>query len=227
VQIIEVSVIGVRSAVVTLERRDTALRFVLFPMVHVAAPAFYRAVTARLSDCQLVVAEGVRGRSVVGSALTLTYRVFKYNRRRLVVQHLDYEALGIPVITPDMTAADFITGWRQIPARQRLLVWCLIPPITIAMLLLGSRRLLSRFLAVQWSADEEPNDEDALHKLIVDDRDALLLRSLIAIHHERGAEPLDVAVVYGAGHMPAVVRALSAHLGYQPRSAEWLTVWDF
>jgi hypothetical protein len=34
-------------------------------------------------------------------------------------------------------------------------------------------------------------------------------------------------VVYGAGHVPAVVRALLARYGYRPRSAEWLTVFDF
>ena len=45
-QYIEASVIGVRSAVITLKRRNTPLRFVLIPMVHVAEPDFYRDVAA-------------------------------------------------------------------------------------------------------------------------------------------------------------------------------------
>ena len=38
---------------------------------------------------------------------------------------------------------------------------------------------------------------------------------------------MDVAVVLEAGHMPAVTRELYRQFGYRPRSAEWLTVFDF
>ncbi len=48
-QYIEASVIGVRSAVITLKRRATPLRFVLIPMVHVAEPGFYREVVDYLT----------------------------------------------------------------------------------------------------------------------------------------------------------------------------------
>lgn len=37
-QLVEVSVTGVRSAVITLEAAGTPLRIVLFPMVHVGHP---------------------------------------------------------------------------------------------------------------------------------------------------------------------------------------------
>jgi hypothetical protein len=37
---------------------------------------------------------------------------------------------------------------------------------------------------------------------------------------------MDVAVVYGAKHMPAVARYLLAAYGYRPRDAEWLTVFN-
>lgn len=40
-QFIESSVAGVRSAVITLTRRDGPLRFVLFPVVHVAERSFH------------------------------------------------------------------------------------------------------------------------------------------------------------------------------------------
>jgi hypothetical protein len=57
-QYIESSVIGIRSAVITLKHRVTPLRFVLFPMVHVAEPEFFAAVEARAGECDLIVAEG-------------------------------------------------------------------------------------------------------------------------------------------------------------------------
>jgi hypothetical protein len=39
--------------------------------------------------------------------------------------------------------------------------------------------------------------------------------------------PVAVGVVYGAGHMPAVIHGLLDRYGYQPQGAEWLTVFDF
>jgi hypothetical protein len=39
-------------------------------------------------------------------------------------------------------------------------------------------------------------------------------------------ESIDVAVVYGAAHMPAVTRQMSARFGYRPWTAEWLPVFD-
>jgi hypothetical protein len=66
-QIVEVSVIGVRSAVITLTRRDTSMQIVLFPMLHLGSAVFYRQVTSRLRGCQLVVAEGIRGKRARGT----------------------------------------------------------------------------------------------------------------------------------------------------------------
>jgi pheromone shutdown protein TraB len=67
---------------------------------------------------------------------------------------------------------------------------------------------------------------DALQELLVADRDALLVGALDAIHQQRSQEPISVAVVYGAGHMPAVVRSLAGY-GYRASSAEWLTVFGY
>jgi pheromone shutdown protein TraB len=45
-------------------------------------------------------------------------------------------------------------------------------------------------------------------KLIVDRRDAVLVAALAGIHNEHHQEPIKVAIVYGAGHVTAVVCAL-------------------
>jgi pheromone shutdown protein TraB len=76
-------------------------------------------------------------------------------------------------------------------------------------------------------AQPERDIAGELVELIVDHRDALLIDALVSIHEARSTEPIAVAVVYGAGHMPAVVRALLARYGYRPRAADWLTVFDF
>ena len=73
-QYIEASVIGIRSAVITLKHRVTPLRFVLIPMVHVAEPDFYREVAALARECALIVAEGVPSRYAPIQALMAKLR---------------------------------------------------------------------------------------------------------------------------------------------------------
>jgi hypothetical protein len=232
VQLIEVSITGVRSAVITLRCRDAPLAFVLFPMLHLGTEAFYRTVTDRLSSCDVVVAEGISGQSVVVAALTLAYRLPGRRRRLgLVRQHIDLAGLGVPVIRPDMTAAEFGEGWRAVPVLQRTLVICVAPLLAAVFWLIGTRRMLSRYAAVDdLPAPDESQLRDhasELMELIVDRRDSLLLSALDDLHGQQMTEPMTVAVVYGAGHMPAVAHHLAAAYGYRPRVAEWLTVFDF
>jgi hypothetical protein len=80
-QIIEHSIVGTRSAVLRLKRPDTELQFLVFPMIHVASPQFFAAVAERLRRCDLLVVEGVAGRSSLTWAITLTYRVMPANKR--------------------------------------------------------------------------------------------------------------------------------------------------
>jgi len=231
-QLIEVSVTGVRSAVITLRSAGTPMRVILVPMIHLGSPGYYRSVTARLAGCDLIVAEGVSGRSVVASALTLAYRLPARSRRLgLTVQDIDYASLGIPIVRPDVTARQFRERWRSVPALQRLAVWCLVPPFALAFALLGTRRTLSRYLAL----DDLPTPlEDQarqmipqLTELLLDHRDGLLVDCLASIHQAHQSESIDVAVVYGAEHMRAVAHELLRRYGYRPREAEWLNVFDF
>ena len=120
-QIIDTGVLGTRSAVLRLRRRGSELNFLIFPMMHVATPAFYAEVTRRLGGCAVVVAEGATGRSVLGWALTLSYRVIPANRRcGLVEEDINLAALGVPVVRPDVSAAEFGRTWRTLPLRLRL-----------------------------------------------------------------------------------------------------------
>jgi hypothetical protein len=231
-QLIEVSLTSVRSAEITLQRAGTPLRFVLFPMLHLGSESFYREVTKRLGQCQIIVAEGVSKHAIAARAMTLAYRLPGRRRRLgLTQQNIDPASAGVPVVRPDMTAGQFRQGWRSVPALQQIAVYGLVPVVALGFWLVGSRRLLSRYLV----AEDLPDLADGLARehapdlteLVVDKRDALLLAALDAIHAERSAEPIAVAVLYGARHMPAVAHQLLARYGYRPRAAEWLTVFEF
>jgi hypothetical protein len=232
VQLIEVSIIGVRSAVITLQAPGTPMQISLFPMLHLGTPDYYQSVTARLAACDVIIAEGISGQSVIARALTLAYRLPARSRRlALTVQHIDCASLGVPVVRPDLTAPQFRALWRTIPALQRLTVWCLVPIFAVSFALLGTRRTLSRHVATE----DLPSSLDglarqAMPKLIagvLDHRDDLLVACLDSIHEQRHAEDVNVGVVYGAGHMPAVAHAMFRRHGYRPSAAEWISVFDF
>jgi pheromone shutdown protein TraB len=191
-------------------------------------------IGTRLAGCQLIVAEG--GLDTQGTAgaraLTLSYRRAGRARRwGLVTQRLSLGELDVPVVRPDLAFAGFRRGWRRLPFLVRLWAWVLVPVYSLGLLVFGSREFLVRRLGSQ---EDLPTREeelgfgrfDALQELLVDDRDALLARALDAIHELRSQEPITVAVVYGAAHMPAVVRSLARH-GDRATSAEWLTVFGF
>ena len=230
VQIVDVNTLWVRSVVVTLRRRETPLRFVLFPMIHVGSPAFYAAVRARVGECDLAVVEGV-GASREVSLLTLSYRAMRFNRRAGLVPQSDrLNSFGIPTICPDMDGARFSRGWARVPWLRRALAWCLIPIFGVLLALFGTRQMLARNLAMA----DQPSDVELdvaaaypeLYGLICDERDQFLIQALMEIHEKRSREPIRVAVVYGAAHMPAVLHALSARHRYVARDGEFLNVFD-
>lgn len=230
-QIIEHSMVGTRSAVLRLRSRGAELQFVVFPMIHVASPAFYAAVADRLRRCDLLIVEGVGGRSALSWALTLTYRVIPANKRSgLVVDNIPYRRLGVPVVNADVTTAELAEGWRAMPWKHRLTVWFMIPLVVVAQFFAGTRRMLSP--EVEVNDLPTPHEEAMLasefgehfERLLVGDRDELVLDVLSELVRTRSAERIDVAVVYGAGHVPAIVRGLYQRHGYRPRTADWLTV---
>ncbi len=119
-QYIEASVIGVRSAVITLKRRATPLRFVLVPMVHVAEPGFYREVAALAGECALIVAEGAPSRYAPMQVLMATLR---WDGLVDQITSLDLESLGVPghwePFTPSASTSRPRSRWCSGPRTSR------------------------------------------------------------------------------------------------------------
>jgi hypothetical protein len=226
-EIVDTGAMGTRSAVLRLRRRGSELHFLVFPMLHVASPEFYAEVERRLRGCAAVVVEGVSGRSVVVSALTLSYRVIPANRRSgLVKQNIDYRGLGVPVICPDVTGAEFTRSWRTLPLHLRLAVWGVLPLVVLAQLVGGRKRLLGPSVRVDDDVPDIAPDE-RFDAVFGGERDDRLLAALVELHETRSDERIDVGVVYGAQHVPDLVHRLAATLGYRPRFAEWITAVDY
>jgi hypothetical protein len=227
-QILDTGVMGTRSAVLRLTRRGSDLTFVVFPMIHVASPGFYAEVQRRLAGCAVVVMEGVSGRSAIGSAITASYRVIPANRKSgLVEQDFDLDALDAEIINPDVTGEEFDESWRKLPLGVRVMMWCAIPVVTVMQLFGGRKRLLAPDVALDDDELPESEMEEQLDGVFIDERNDRLLAALFDLHETRGHERIDVAVVYGAGHVPDLVHRLAQTLGYRPRTAEWITAVDW
>ena len=232
----------VRSGIISMGRKSTPLRFILFPMCHVASPAFYAEVRRLLAGCDLIVAEGVHGRSAQLRAITLAYR-FAPRFRRWSLQRQDYEKLlppDVPVINRDVTAADLRSGLRRLPRREHGLLLVLAPLMGLVFAALGPRPFM-RYMTVELPTGLQPERhranlrrDEMRHKgIAVDDpltaallttRDAELIQTLAEIHEQRHDEPIAVAVVYGAHHIPRIATSLMIYHGYRVRHTEYLTV---
>ena len=231
-QFVEVSVTGVRSAVITLTAPDKPQRLVLFPMLHLGAPEFYADVTTRLGQCAVVLAEGISEGSFIAKALTIAYRLpGRRARLGLVQQRINFAALRAEVVTPDMTGQQLRAGWRAVPLLQRTALLLLAPVFGVAFWLVGTKQMLARHAAVEDLPDADDimmrDQARELTELLLDRRDALLAAALDEVLVARPEDACDIAVVYGAAHMPSLTRYLAAKYGFRPRSAEWLTVFTF
>ncbi len=192
-------------------------------MVHMGLPGFYQAVTRRLRECDLIVAEGADSASSTGMAYVIALKVTRqWGARGLVHQDIDYGDLGVPMAWPENLPNATKRRRHRMPWFEWLAVAVLVPVLVVTSAVGGRDYLMRRNFEVN---DDQQVRTRFFSKWIVDERDAELVAALSDIHERRSAEPIVVAVVYGAGHMPAVVQAL-AGLGYRPRSAEWLTVFS-
>ena len=222
-QYIESSVIGIRSAVITLKRRETPLRFILFPMVHIGEPEFFRTVEARAAECDLIVAEGTPSRY---APIQVWMSQLRFDNLVDQLTALDLDRLGVPV------------RWEYEPerkpqtSRDRFLARANDAAGAVFLKALG--RFGSPLGLSSLDQSDEHDDrwdhlgagrfERTITQRLLYDRDTLLTRALGEAHEERCQQPGKVAVVWGAAHIPAAVDYLAETFRYYVEDATWLTV---
>jgi len=221
-QYIESSVIGLRSAVFTLARPETPLRFEVFPMVHVAEPDFYRQVADQAGECDLIVAEGAPARCAPAQEWMSRIR---WDHLVDQMAGLDLEALGVPV------QWEYADHDRPRSGRDQAVAKVVDAAAAVALRALGRYGNPLGMPSLEQSDEHDDRWERrdgwlgrVIEDRVLHDRDSRLVQALGAIHRERCTEPIRVAVVYGAGHIPAVVDVLSEDFRYRPGNARWFTV---
>jgi hypothetical protein len=222
-QLTEMSVMGLRTSVTVFRRPAGGLRWVIIPTIHMGHADYYWSIWQRLRSCQAVVAEIWDGPSSTGMAYANAMRLARQRASRdLVPQDIDYGALGVPVIFPDDYLAPNADPGRRMSRQERLTATVMTPILALHMAVTGDGDWLGNV-----PLDIHDNTEvhlDALNR----EREDRLLDVLREIDGEFAAEDMEVAVVFGALHMPTVVRELTGKLAYRVmRGSQWLTAIDY
>jgi hypothetical protein len=225
-QILESSMLGLRTARMVFRSRGSPVAITLYPMVHVGDARFYRETYEEAFSHDVALIEGVR--SPVGRNLTRSYRWVDFEKLDLVLQPKSPPQEDVParIVRADLTAEEFHAEWRKVSLLLRAGILFAAPLVGIHRRLFSSRRSLAQDMCLEdrrssdeildWSPRLEPMKHSILHA-----RDERLIACIAA--ELEGSEEKRVAIVYGAAHMRAVLREL-ARRGFHCSESSWRTV---
>jgi hypothetical protein len=231
-QIVEVSVFGLRAARHTLISPDATTNVTLFPMIHVGTEAFYRQVYDDAGSHDVMLVEGVK--SPVVRLLTSSYRWINTGKLGLVIQpRSPKERHGeARVVHADLSPEEFHETWRKVPLWLRVLASVLAPLAGLKRRFFATRETIAKNLEMEdrLSADEilawDPKFA-AFKRCILGVRDERLIAKL-SEEIDRPAESAQrkIAVIYGVEHMRAVLAELKRR-GFRTTGSAWQTVFAF
>lgn len=228
-QILESSIIGLRSARIEFRHRDSPVSVTVYPMVHVGEQSFYDSTYDEAFSHDVALVEGVR--SPVSRHLTRSYRWLNLGKLGLALQPKTpaQGTVSSRIVKADLSADEFHREWRKVALPIRALFFVLAPLVGIHRCLFASRETLGRKMSLEdrrssdellnWSPRMEPVDHSVLHA-----RDQRLLECLGA--ELDSAEAKRIAIIYGARHIRAVVKEL-AERAFYCAEASWRTVFSF
>lgn len=224
-QILETSVLGLRSARISLKHRDTGIVVTLFPMVHIGEEAFYNRVATDALTHEVVLFEGVRSKKT--RSLTASYRWIDTDRLGLVVQPRLPDHADSRLVHADILPEEADQLWKRMPLWLRALISGSARAFGLYQRVFATRTSIAKgmskdLLRLPEEILEEGDELQPLRDLIHVARDKKLLEVLDAelATCENGDR---IAVVYGAGHMAAVVRHLATR-GFTTLPSEWMTI---
>ena len=202
-------------------------------MIHIASPEFYESIDASLRHCDPIFYEGVGSNRA--RLLTSSYEILaKRPRLGFVTQKeaLDLSRQPGELVHADQDARAFSQSWSSLPLRTRLFVSAASPIYGVYMFLTMTRRRLARSLEPSSLPAAEafhPIDDDdwsRLDEVLLDRRDAHLIRQIAGFYRENRDRPIRAAVVFGAAHCEAVGHFLTRGLRYHVTSAKRARVFE-
>ena len=229
-QIVERSVLGVRAARQVMQSPDKQVSVTLFPMIHIGDESFYRQVHADALQHDVVFVEGIR--SPVTRLITSSYRWINKEKLDLVIQPRLNATGGKPTIVhADLSSEEFHRYWQELPLWLKVMVGVFAPLVGIRRRLFATRESLAKAMEMEdrLSSDEVLSFDPrfaALRRTILDVRDHRLIEKLAEELDGSHDRPRKIAVIYGAGHMRALLAELRRR-GFRTAGAQWQMVMSF
>jgi hypothetical protein len=229
-QIVERSMLGVRAARQVMQSPDKEVSVTLFPMIHIGQESFYRQVHADALQHDVVLMEGVR--SPVTRLITSSYRWIHKEKLGLIVQPRIAESDGKPrIVLADLSGEEFQKEWAKLPLWLKLAVAFVAPIVGVHRRLFATRESLAKAMEQEdlLTSDEvlyfDPRFA-ALRKTILDARDQRLIQKLSEELDRSSERPREIAIIYGAGHMRAILAELRRR-NFRTAGATWQMVMSF
>jgi len=200
-----------------------SLKVTLYPVFHIGSPAFYAALSEDLLRFRTFLLEGVRWRGWTSPLYDLAAQNLGLVTQR---EHLrlpsDSERLPL-----DMTEAEFSRQARELPVHWHLLLRFLRPVFwAITSTESGRHHVWDSFSKASYVRGLQDGDRP-FDQLIKTKRDRAMCARLRDFVQEpiRLTQDSPVAVVAGAGHMPALYLTLR-DCGFEKGSVRWFEVLD-
>jgi hypothetical protein len=199
-------------------------------MAHVGEQEFYELTYEDALAHDVVLFEGVR--SPIVARVTRSYRWLVGSRAMvgLIVQpRLPRDQGPAQVIHADLTTEEFAKEWRAIPVWQRAAIYVLAPLVGLHRRWFSTRGKLAKDMA----CEDQPTyaellamtpESGGLTQAILHARDGRLLEKLGVELGPDLPTSRQIAIVYGAAHMRAVVRELTTKHGFVVVGSEWRTI---
>lgn len=200
-------------------------------MVHIGEAEFYARVYADAGAHDVMLMEGVR--SPVTRVVTSSYRWINLKKLGLVLQRNPSPGgTTARIVHADLSRQEFETEWRRVPLWLRLAVLCLAPLMGLRRRMGMTREQIAEVAEMEdlRSADELISWDPkwaALKKCVVAARDVRLIEKLTEeLDHPAEEGERRIAVVYGAGHMRAVLGELRKR-GFRGAESVWMTIFAY
>jgi hypothetical protein len=228
-QLLENSVLGLRSARLTFARAKSALSITLFPMIHVGEADFFEKVYTDAFAHDVALVEGIT--SPIARRITRGYKWLIGPSSGLVVQppYRSNAATKAEIIHSDLSADEFAEAWKKTPIGLRMLLNFAGPGFGLAHRWTLSREKLAR----QLSFDDLPSRDSilgwspelgAIDEVLLRARDERLIDHIRDQIGKGSSKSHSISIVYGAAHMPPVLEEISRQGDFRLVSSDWLTV---
>ena len=227
-QLLESSPLGLRMARIALVSPDSATTVTLFPMVHIGDVEFFDAVYEDAFAHEICLVEGIN--SPIVRRITRSYRwIVGAPRLALRIQPPYPRGADVRahIVLADLSAGEFTKVWRRVPIWLRALVNVVAPIIGLWYRWFGTREALAHGLTFEDLPRREETlswnpEMAALTTAVLDARDQRLVSALGEQLERMDGQFGRLAILYGAGHMRAVLRELSRR-GYHANDSKWFT----